>query len=646
MTGRLWWPAALLLGAVALRVWSAAALLRDLRVREPVLDGLHYLELAQRLARGEGWPAGPIFMTPFYPAVLSALFRAGAPPVPAVVALQTVLGIATLVLLFFTVRRDLGAPAAWGAAALFALCGPAIAMESQVLTESLLLFLAVAAVWLWPRAGRPAWGLFAFGIVAGLLTMGRGVFLLLPAAALGLWWWRALRGTGERGAGRPPRSHGRTRDVDLALRATAAVAAGVLLALLPLAVHQTRATGRLTLLTLNGGLNLYLGNNPWARGLYSLPPGIDLEADPTAARSASMQAGREMTLAEADRFWARRAVEFLTDRPGRALGLLGRKALLYLSPEEIPQIETYALLRRDVLPLRFAVVDFRWILPAFGLGLAAAWSRRRHGAGRRSAGSDHGGGGGGAGAGAAVAGASASAGPGGGAPLRLEPYLLLVAVGWIATIAFFATGRYRIPFLAGFLGPAGLGLAALIHAIRARRPRPALIAVPVIVAVQALLPGYAKTRAEAHDAYQIGIRLARTGKPAEALEAYRTAARLAPEEGMAWHGIGAALVKLGRPAESVEAFRTALERMPNSPVTHYNLGAVYGRLGDDAAALAEFRRAVEIDPYEPSFRSDLGVALARTGRTEEAIAEFRRVLERHPEHPGARRGLQALGARP
>ncbi len=586
-----WLPLTILfLAAALLRVWAVIDLSDDLRISEPILDGRFYLELARSLAHGAPWPAGPIFMTPLYPALLSLLFRLH-DGVVAVQVFQSLLGLGSLALIFAAARRDLGGRAAWGAAVLYLLCGPVLAMESQLLTESLLFFLVALALWLWPHPGRGRGTMVAFGLACGGLILGRGVFLALPVVA-------AI----QTRAGRRSWPH-------LAL-----IAAGVALALLPLAIHQTRSTGRLQLLTLNGGLNLYLGNNPWARGLYSVPPGIDLEHDITATRSASILAGRPLDLAESDRFYAERARDFFLESPGRALWLWSRKAALYFSPHEIPQIEDVALLRRSTLPLRIAVVDFRWILPAAALGLAA-WLARRRGAGPAS---DH---------------------------ERIAPWLWVVLVGWAATIAFFATGRYRVPFLPGFIGLGGLGLAVVANWARTRRWSWTAAVVPVVVAIQLVLPGYPREKAASFDAYQQGIRLTRLGRIDEALGAYRDAARLWPESGEAWHGIGVALVRLGRLPEAAEAYRQALARTPDSGVTRYNLGSVLGRLGDHAGALREFHAAVSLDPFDLSFRSDYAVALANNGRREEAAREFRQVLQAQPDHPGALRGLQALESR-
>jgi tetratricopeptide (TPR) repeat protein len=580
----------LFLAAAVLRIWTVIDLSRDWRVSDPVLDGRHYLDLAARLAGGGGWPPGPQFMTPLYPLLLSLVFRVAAPSVLTVQVAQSILGLATLLLLFLAARRDLGRSAAWSAAALALLAGPLLAMESQVLTESLLLFLAAAAVWLWPQPRSKGWSLVLFGGVCGLLTIGRGVFLLLLAAALGHLW--IARGGWKRAA---------------------LVLGGAAVALLPVTIAQTRVTGHLQFLTLNGGLNLYIGNNPAARGIYSAPPDIDLENDFTATRSASVAAGRPLNLEEASRFWTRRALTFMRDRPGRFLWLLGRKALLYFSPREIPQLENFQRQRASFPPLRVAFVDFAWIFPLALLGLVLRFRR-----GRDRPGSEP-------------------------AP-RLAPWILVCGVGWISTIAFFATGRYRIPFLAGFLGLAAVGLDGAWRWLRGRRLRPELAVLPAAVLLQWGLPGYPLKPALAHDATQHGGYLSRRREPAAALEAYRQALGFWREDGEAWHGLGVSLVQLGRPAEAVEAFQNACRLLPGSAVTHYNLGSVYGRLGRDAEALAEFETAVRLDPLDPRFGSDLAVALARTGRTKEALELLRGILRRDPGYLPARRTLEALGA--
>ena len=631
---RWWWV--LFLAAVLFRIWSVAALASDPRVAEPILDGKHYLELAQRLADGKGWPAGPIFMTPSYPWLLGMLFRLTPAASLTVQIFQAVLGLVTFIVLTVTVRRDLGGRVALALGALYALCGPLLGIESQVLTESLLLFLTAVALFLWPKPGQPWWRHLLFGVVAGLLATGRGIFLLVPLAAL-VHFWIAQRSAEPPAAGLPSekskkrhrsrvkRSNAVTSAPGMGAGPAASVLsllAGLVLALLPLAIHQTRSVGSLRILSLNGGMNFYVGNHSAAVGMYSLPPEIDLETDFTATHAASRLEGRPVALAESYQFWTERALHDLMNDPGRWLSLWTRKALLFLSPRDIPQIEDFQILRERHLPLRFALFDFAWILPLAVLGLVAHVRSRLRSRAKSAE-------------------ATPSTPPDCGTN-ALTPWLIVIGIGWLSTILFFATGRYRIPFLAGFLGPAALGLALLVETAQKRRLRVSLIVLPLTVAIQLVLPGYPLNKARAYDYNQAGLRLRRNGNGSAALEEYRKAAATDPEDGLAWHGIGVCLVHLDRLPEAAEAYGQALARIPQSALTHYNLGIVQGRMGKDDLALGELKEANRLDPFDLRIRSDMAVALGRTGNEAESLRIVQEVLKENPRFPPAVRLLRAL----
>lgn len=554
----------------------------DLRVQDPILDARYYLDLGARLADGKGWGGEPIFMSPLYPALLGGLFRL-APPTPFTVhVVQALLGLASGLLLWGCVRRKLGDDVALGAAALYALCGPILGMESQVLTESLLLFLTTLALWLWPSPTWSAAASVGLGIVLGLLGVGRGVYLLLVPVAACHWLWMSRR----RG-----------------LVPLATFAVGLLVALAPLAIHQTKTSGTFQLLTLNGGLNLYIGNNAQARGIYSVPREVQLESDITATRAASIDAGRKLTMLEGSRHWSERARSFWRDSPGRAIWLTGRKALLYFTPREIPQVEDFQVLRELHWPLRVAFVDFAWLLP---LALYGVLVRIR---GRSS---------------------------------DLLPWVFPVAVGFAATVVFFATGRYRVPVLPGFLALAAIGLTEGIRAVAARRWSMLVVLVPIVAAAQFPLPSYPHEKARAFDAYQMAIRESRRQRPDAALAQYQRATTIDPSDGAAWNGVGATLVRLGRLPEATEAYLRAVELAPRSPQVHYNLGVVYGRLGRDDLALPLLARAAELDPMDPGIHTDYGIALFRTGQPDRAEREWRRALELAPDFVPARRALESL----
>lgn len=594
--------AALCALGIGLRVATVIAMASDPRVSEPILDGRYYLDLSARLAAGQGWPPGPHFMSPLLPALLSILFRVVAATPLNVHLFHAALGLATGALLALAAKRDFGSGPAWCAALLFGLCGPVLAMEGQVLTESLLLFLGAAALWAWPgpRPGESPGGggggwlgsaggrELLFGMICGCLTVGRAAFALLPLAALTLLLARHGR-EGRRGA--------------------ALVAGGFMIALLPLVAHQSARSGAMSLLTMNGGLNLYLGNNPSARGMYSLPPEVDLEQDITATRSASILAGRSLSLLEADRFWSERARAAMLADPGRTARLMARKALLFLTPREIPQIEDYQVLAEHHLPLRLAFVRFWLLLPLAVVGTVIVLRERNWG----------------------------SCG-----------WVALILIGWITTTLFFATGRYRLPILVGFIGLAGLGLHGIFRLFTRREGRSGLrvaLAAGAIAAVaQFALPSYSVERAQAYDAYQMGLRLQKADRLDEALASMRRATELDPRDATNWHGVGVIFVRQGKLREAAEAYRQAIAIDPREATTRYNLAIVLARSGQETLALPEFQAAVDIDPLDPKIRTDYGIALARTGNLPAAMMQWQEALRVAPGYAPAQRALQSASA--
>jgi Tfp pilus assembly protein PilF len=635
-------PAAigLALVAIALRVWTVATLVHDLRISRPTLDASYYLDLARRINHGNGWPVDPHFFGPLYPWLLSGLFHiAPAQPLTVQIA-QSVLGLVTLALLVATVRRRLGSAAAWATAALYILSGPILAMENIVLMESVMLFLATAALSLWPDSERRPLTHLAFGLTCGLMATGRASFLLLPVAAL-LFSMRKPGRQKPHDAGHA-QAHSRGR-----LLLALLIIVGSLAPLVPQIIHQTRTTGHLQILTLNGGMNLYIGNNPRARGIFSSPPELDMNDDLTARRSASIQAGRTLTLEESSQFWMDRALGFMREQPGRALWLLGRKALLFLSPREIPQLYNFETLEESTPPLRVAFMRFGWVLPLAVLGVLAGSRRlgmfsgsRRRGATTRqdssSAGSPTG----------EQEASGCTRGPAHPSQKRgidhLIPWLVLIAVGWLQMIVFFATGRFRIAVLPGFLALAGVGVAYLIDMVRRKRFLPIGLTVAAMIALQFLPAGYPADKARAFDAFHLGNRHILDDHFAEALASYRKATELCPASGEAWHGTGVALYKMGRLPQAVDAFIEALKRMPHSAITYYSLGLTYHRLGEDERAVRALGAAVRFNPRRPDYHHDFGIALARIGRLDEAVREWQATLQLDPGHQDAQQHLERV----
>jgi tetratricopeptide (TPR) repeat protein len=86
-----------------------------------------------------------------------------------------------------------------------------------------------------------------------------------------------------------------------------------------------------------------------------------------------------------------------------------------------------------------------------------------------------------------------------------------------------------------------------------------------------------------------------SGSPNEAVNAYRQAIQLNPDEVMAYTQLGVAYESLKRYGEAIKAYQQAIRLMPNEAKARYGLARAYLALGDKKAAFAESKTASDLD---------------------------------------------------
>lgn len=231
----------------------------------PVSDSTRYDFFAQRLARGLGyteadgratayWPAGPSLL-------FSLVYRLTGPDSPhrltGVALLNLAMGVASVALVIYLGLRWFG-PRTGCLAGLILACWPSqIQFTTVIASETPMIFFMLAALALW-TAGRPNLWLAAAGAGACLAaaSMMRPTALLLPAVFA---------------AGPLVQKPQRLRTL-----AAAGLMTGVMIVLIsPWSLRNHRVFGEFVLISTNGGVNLWMGNNPHADGGYMEHPGRD-----------------------------------------------------------------------------------------------------------------------------------------------------------------------------------------------------------------------------------------------------------------------------------------------------------------------------------------------------------------------------------
>jgi tetratricopeptide (TPR) repeat protein len=619
----------------------------------PNLEGLdsdYYLHLAQRVSAGDAWlldpasffgrPAPPFFISPLYIYVLALLLKLGG-SLTFVRTVQLTLGTVAVLLVMLTARRWYGPRAGWIAGLLMTGYGLFTFYESLILQASLDPFLTALDLYTLTRAVQNGRGRewAAAGGALGLHALNRPNMLIVAAAVAIGAICVMVRG----------RTLGRVaRGSVPSVRSLSLFGACLALVLFPATLRNYRATGEMVLISSHGGVNFFIGNGPDADGTFVRAMGVP----PTirgqwidAVRVASEAEHRPVTAGDASSFFGRQAAQWIARNPAAELKLLVRKTWYTLSNVFLTLNYSYPFYARDIgSPLGFLIVGPTLLLALGAVGLTVARPR------------------------------------GQGAWLLSAFYVSSV----ISVCLFFVAARYRLPAQVALV-IAGAGAASwAIDVSRRRAWRPLVAAALIAPAASAIaawptgqdngraeeqvrmglyeidrgrvtegerwislaigadghpFPGVAHLRAaQAHEA---------AGRSAEALDHYRKAIAIDPDEPTIRIGAARILVGLGRPGEALaDLDRVAQGVMDEQTGREYEragLTAILAR-GDKAVEMAidAFSKAEQRLPKSPSVRLNKAVALAMGGRTQEARAAAESALALDPTYSRARDFLDRI----
>lgn len=518
-------------------------------------DARHFDEWGQRIAAGAWGGDQAFYQAPLYPYFLGTVYALFGHTPGLVRLLQCLASALAVVWIADGTSRFASRRASLAAGLIGALYAPWIWYDLQIektalacALTALLFHLAVT------RRDAPAlrWPLGA-GLALGALVLLRenAAVLLLPLA------WAFGR--------EPARRPGRL----------AALGGGLVLALLPAALHNAARGGAPLPTASNAGVNFYIGNGAEADGMYRpLVPGRghpDHERE-DATRIARDLSGRELGPAGVSAFWFELALEEVAAEPGHFLRLLGRKLRLLAHRGEIMDAVAIEVFEDESLLLRvLGPVSFGLLLPLFLAGAVVAWGRRHAGT-------------------------------------------TLAGVGLLALsiLLFFVVGRFRLGLVPLALPFAGIALTETLSS-RRRWPSAALLVAGFALAWWPL-PLEGDPRATS--ALNLTSELVRRGDASGAVDWARRARAWDPRSAEAAFNLGIALRLGGKPAEAAEPFESAMALEPAYAADCLaELGAIRHACGDEAGARGLLERALAIDPGHANARRYLE-SLAGSRRSE------------------------------
>ncbi len=549
-----------------------------------LIDSEFYDRRARAIVAGDWLGDRPFFMNPFYSYFLAAIYALLGAEYWWVGLVQAALGTGSCYLIYALGRKLWSARIGLLAAGMAAIYQPYVFYDGALLTAAPITFLNLAALYCLAHA-QGVWGA---GLLLGLSATARPMVLLFVAAVAGWCGWRQW----------------------------GLVVVGCGLVVGAVAWRNLLVGGEWLLTTSSAGMNFYVGNHPAANGIYaqvdflpSAEPDLEREA---FIREAEARTGRELTAAQASRFWLMAGLRFAVENPLAYLALQGRKLYMFWNGVEA-QNNLSLYLARDLVPL------LRWCV--LGWGLVAPLAVAGWATSRRSSLLD----------------------------LYLASYLA-------ACLLFFTSSEYRLPVVPVILLYAACWMANAAAWV-AGGAHGRLLGSCLLVALVALPVNYRDAGAERLtrkrvDYYNFGTLYQRRGDWAAAENMFREALRIDPSFAPAASGLAAVVAQqeggdsdIRRGLErfgagQYEAAIAAFSRARPAPGLHNNLGLCYYRLGELAAAAQHFAQALALDPQYARAHFNLGLVYAKQGNDQAAADAFARALELDSNHVQAhyRRG--------
>ena len=557
----------------------------------PDVDSQWHYIWAKAIARGEWIGHGVFYRAPLYPYLLGLWIKIFGDGLWGIKLVQALVSSTTAVLAALVGWRVFGRRLGLIAGFVWALWGPVIYYDSELLLEVLFVPLNLLALWLalgqQRKRGQGLRPWLVIGVILGAAAITRPNVLI----AIPIFWWMAWGSSEIGGSAKFPYWRAVRRPLILTL--------GLAIPILPVTARNWWVAGDPVLIAYQGGVNLYLGNNVSADGLTMQMPEILL--DPTISWDrfvvttdsiAVAEAGHTLSASEISSHWTAKAIDYVRSHPGHAVrGWLKKLYYMWNGYEAGDQTNIYDF-QRFSWTLRCLI--WRWpVYFPFGLvgplalvGIFWTW--------RRS--------------------------------VLSRPLAAFVALYSLSVVGFLATARHRLPMIPLLVIFAIAGGWLIMDSLRRRQVK--AVAIPAGVAILLIItlnrPVVDRIlHNPSFTAYQEGLAYDRQGNYPSAVVKYEEAVRLEPYNLAALRNLALDLVRTHRfDSAIVVSYKYLGERQTDADAMN-NLGLAYLGKADTAKALASFRITAKTNTRLGQPLLNLGDISLAQGKTDEAADYYR-----------------------
>ncbi|PKK89415.1 MAG: hypothetical protein CVV64_14515 [Candidatus Wallbacteria bacterium HGW-Wallbacteria-1] len=567
---------------------------------------------------GESFRGTPFSKGPLYPAILSLWYRfsewmTGIPPDETThksfLVMQALLGALNCFLIFWLARLYTNRLFSFITGMWAAFYPVFILYDTLLMRESLALFFLI----LWSLAitmgyrNRRFAAIFFAGLMAGLAAITReSLILLVPFGAIWMmtveWSTHPIRRSNFR------------------ILMVLAFLAGSMISILPVTFINILNSGEAVLISTNGGINFYAGNNIDADGTAAILPGIRwerlrrLEAMETRGSDtiSSVQGG---TYSFRRGGWWLRGVDFIFERPVQAMKLFLRKILYFAGSRELPNTIDFQRAREDSRILRLPVPGYSFVMAFSLLSCLLCFNGKAH---------------------------------------HFMPLLLIPAVVFLTNVLFFTSSRQRLPAVPFMMILASIGFGLLLETWcsdfgmdniqrdndrgngssgnyfkdnRLRRVSYGILTVLIIcfiVSSQRIWP-HESSMSNRH-IFDLATVMLRNGRLNAAERLFRKSCEAMPEDPDSRFGLAVTLHFSRRISEALEEYRRALKLAPDHTSALNNSGNILLASGETSIAANLFRKAIAYSPWDGNILFNLAVCHERMGDLASASRIYGKAL--------------------
>ena len=518
------------------------------------------------------------FMAPVYPYLLAIYKVIFGDSLTIFRIIQTLAGCLTILFIYFSAKNLFNERIAFISAIIASLfdyyifySGLIFSETFQILAYSVFVFLITDKT---KFESRLHW--FWTGIMFGILALFRGnILLFLPVFIIIILIKRLFSDV---------KTIRRIGIVMIFLSGTG-------IAILPVTIRNIAVSGDLLLLTSNGGINFYIGNNNDAVGVFVTPSEFNYESDMSGKKYAERILGEKVSASEASSFWYSKTLEEISNEPVKFAELFIKKLLMFFDADDLPQSsildkkfysENYSRVLK--LPLiGYSVVSILFLL---GLILYLYDSNKN--------------------------------------------YLIigLIFTYVFATALFFVNGRFRLGITPAMIIIAGYSLSKVYEMFLNKESKD--LYVPAIVVLIFVIISYFfidKPKFTEYDAYlHLGDIAQNSEKYEEAIYYYNRSIVLSPNH-RTFMNLGNTFAKKRDFKNALSAFNEAEKRSDNDHLLYFNKGIVFSQIGDYNNAIEAYNKALKLYPDFPPAIRNIGIIYFVNENYEDAKYYFSKFLE-------------------